>query len=138
MTVVVMPILVGLVYAVVNSFVPEPYRRRINAVVIAGAGSVYLSGGGLGAWELVFSAVMLFVAYRALTSWRFVGIGWLLHTGWDVVHYATGHQIIPFVPHSSLGCAICDPVIALWAFTGGRPPWETLRATWRRPGHQLQ
>ena len=58
-------------------------------------------------------------AYTGLHSYRFIGIGWLLHTGWDVVHHLNGNPIIPFVPNSSLECAICDPVIALWCFAGG-------------------
>jgi len=42
----------------------------------------------------------------------------LLHTGWDVIHHFYGNPIVPFVAKSSLGCAICDPVIALWCFVG--------------------
>lgn len=30
-----------------------------------------------------------------------------------------GQPILPFAPISSFGCAICDPVIALWCFAGG-------------------
>jgi hypothetical protein len=126
---VVVPILVGVAYAVLSSLIREPHRRRFNAVFVAGAGAAYLSGGGLGPWEVVFAAVMTYLAFRALESWTFTGIAWLLHAGWDAVHYATGHQILSFVPHSSLGCAICDPVIALWCFTGGRPPLDLLRVT---------
>ncbi len=51
---------------------------------------------------------------------NFIGVGWLLHTAWDVLHHLYGNPIIPFVPTSSLGCAICDPVIAVWCFAGGR------------------
>jgi hypothetical protein len=35
------------------------------------------------------------------------------------VHHLRGEPIVPFAEHSSLGCAICDPVIAVWAFLGG-------------------
>ena len=35
------------------------------------------------------------------------------------VKWIAGHPIIPFVPTSSLGCAICDPVIAVRCFAGG-------------------
>jgi hypothetical protein len=115
----VIPVLVGVVYVFLNSFIPEPHRLRFNAIMIAGAGAAYLSSGGVGMGELPFTAVMTFVAYRALTSYMFVGIGWLLHTGWDIVHHLKGTPILPELSHSSLGCAICDPVIALWAFAGG-------------------
>jgi hypothetical protein len=124
---VLLPILIGLAYVLLSSLIREPHRRRFNAVFLAGAGAAYLSGGGLGPWEIPFTAAMTYVAYRALTSWTFLGIGWLLHTAWDVVHTLTGHPILPFAQHSSFGCAICDPVIALWAFTGGQPPVALLR-----------
>lgn len=128
----VIPVLVGIVYVCLNSFIPEPHRLRLNAVVIAGAGAAYLSSGGVGMWELAFTTVMVVVAYRALTSYTFVGIGWLLHTCWDVVHHVKGAPILPELAHSSLGCAICDPVIALWAFGGG-PSIRSMIARVRRP-----
>ncbi|PYU22172.1 MAG: hypothetical protein DMG30_15570 [Acidobacteria bacterium] len=52
---------------------------------------------------------------------NFIGIGWLFHTGWDVLHHLYGNPIVPFVPTSSLGCAICDPVIAIW-----RSSWTSM------------
>ncbi|MFK0251910.1 DUF6010 family protein [Amycolatopsis azurea] len=126
--VIIAPILVGLVYVVLMSLIHEPHRRRFNAVMVAGAGAAYLSGGGLGIWEFAFTAVVTYVAYRGLESWTFIGIAWLLHTGWDVVHHLKGAPIIPFAEHSSFGCAICDPVIAIWCFTGGRSVTDFLRA----------
>jgi Family of unknown function (DUF6010) len=85
--------------------------------MIAGAGAAYLSGG-LGVWEFAFTAVVTYCAYIGLNSYRFIGLGWLLHTGWDVMHHLYGNPIVPFVPTSSLGCAICDPIIAAWCFAG--------------------
>ncbi|RZQ61233.1 DUF6010 family protein [Amycolatopsis suaedae] len=118
--IVVSAVLIGVVYVVLNSFIREPHRRKFNAVMIAGAGAAYLSGGGLGGWEFVFTAAVTYCAYRGLESWAFIGIGWLLHTAWDLVHHLRGEPIVPFADHSSLGCAICDPVIAVWCLTGGR------------------
>ncbi|SDD64335.1 DUF6010 family protein [Streptomyces prasinopilosus] len=115
----VVPVAIGVLYALLMSFVREPHRRRLNAVVLAGAGAAYLSGGGLGGWEFAFTALITYVAFRGLDSWTFIGVGWLLHTAWDVVHHLEGGPIIPFAPTSSLGCAICDPVIALWCLLGG-------------------
>ncbi len=115
----VMPVIFGVVYVCVSSLVPEPHRRRLNALMVAGAGAAYLSSGGVGVWELPFTALLTFVAYRGLDSWTFIGIGWLLHTAWDIVHQLRGHPILPFAHSSSLGCAICDPVIAIWCFAGG-------------------
>ena len=125
---IVIPLLIGVGYVAANSLIREPHRRRFNAVMVAGAGAAYLSGGGLGAWEFAFTAVLTYVAYRGLDSWTFIGIGWLLHTAWDIVHHLRGHPIIPFAHDSSFGCAICDPVIAIWCLAGGPP----LTGLWRR------
>ncbi|GAA2334526.1 hypothetical protein GCM10010246_18060 [Streptomyces cuspidosporus] len=121
------PIGIGLLYALLMSLIREPHRRRFNAMMVAGAGAAYLSGGGLGGWEFAFTALVTYVAYRGLESWTFIGIGWLLHTAWDVVHHIKGNPIVPFAHTSSLGCAICDPVIALWCLGGGLSPRELLR-----------
>ncbi|OIK04627.1 DUF6010 family protein [Streptomyces monashensis] len=127
----VAPILIGLLYVLLMSLVPDAHRRRLNAVIVAGAGAAYLSGGGLGGWEFAFTAVSSFVAYKGLDSWAWTGVGWLLHTAWDVVHHLKGHPIIPFAHDSSFGCALCDPVIAVWCLGGGRSPWPRIRR-WTR------
>jgi hypothetical protein len=121
------PVAIGVLYAVLMSLLREPHRRRVNAVMLAGAGAAYLSGGGLGGWEFAFTALVTCVAYRGLESWTFIGVGWLLHTGWDVVHHLKGNPIVPFDHGSSLGCAICDPVIALWCLRGGPSVRDLLR-----------
>lgn len=117
---IIAPILIGIVYVTLMSLIREPHRRRFNAIMVAGAGAAYLSGGGFGAWEFAFTALITYCAYRGLDSWTFIGIAWLLHTAWDALHHLNGNPIIPFADHSSLGCAICDPVIALWCLLGGR------------------
>ena len=73
--------------------------------------------GSQACW-FAFTAVLTFCAYRGLNSYGFIGLGWILHTGWDVMHHLYGNPIVPFVPTSSLGCAICDPIIAAWCFAG--------------------
>lgn len=128
----VVPIGIGIAYALLLSLVREPHRRRLNALMVAGAGAAYISGGGLGGAELAFTALVTYVAYRGLESWTFIGIGWLLHTAWDIVHHLKGSPLIPFGLDSSLGCALCDPVIALWCFAGGLSARELLRRA-RRP-----
>lgn len=113
------PIGVALVWILLNSLWRDPdARRRFNAVVVAGAGAAYLSGG-FGPWELAFATLATAVAYRGLTSWGWIGVAWLLHTAWDVLHHRYGNVIIPFAPTSSFGCAICDPALAVWCFAGG-------------------
>jgi hypothetical protein len=105
---VVGPIFIGVLYIFACSFFKEPSRRDFNAIMIAGAGAAYLNGG-FGIWEFAFTAVLTFCAYKGLHSYRFIGVGWLLHTGWDVMHHLYGNPIVPFVPTSSLGCAILRP-----------------------------
>ncbi len=124
------PVIVAIVYIFLCSLFEEPNRRGFNAIVIAGAGAAYLNGG-FGAWEFVFLAVVTYCAYRGLRSYTFIGIGWLLHTGWDVLHHLYGNPIIPFLPESSLGCAICDPVIALWCFAGAPSVYDLFRGKGR-------
>jgi hypothetical protein len=120
------PVIVALVYISLSSVFEEPNRRSFNAIFVAGAGAAYLSGG-FGVWEFLFLAVVTYCAYKGLESYNFIGFGWLLHTGWDVLHHLYGNPIVPFVPDSSLGCAICDPVIALWCFAGAPSVYDLFR-----------
>ena len=115
---VIAPIAIALVFIALTSFIAEPARQKFMAVMIAGAGSAYLSGGGLGRGEFALVTALTYCAFQGLTSYHFIGVGWLLHTVWDVIHHLNGHPILPFAAGSSLGCAICDPVIALWCFAG--------------------
>jgi len=114
---IVAPIAVALAFIALTSLLREPHRREFNAIMVAGAGAAYL-GAGLGPWEFAYTTLATYIAYRGLRSYTFIGIAWLLHSGWDIVHHLYGNPIVPFVAKSSLGCAICDVVIALWCFMG--------------------
>ncbi len=61
------------VFIALASLLREPARQRFMALLIAGAGSTYISGG-LGPWEYAFSTLMLYVAYRGLTHYAFIGL----------------------------------------------------------------
>jgi len=132
------PAMGAVVFVLVMSLVPEPARRRFNAVFVAGAGGVYLSGG-FGPWELLYPALTLPVVYLALDSHRFIGVAWLMHAAWDVVHHRWGNPIWPFMPTSSWGCMIFDSLIAIW-FLAGAPTMLPLpsrtAALERAPGHR--
>ena len=123
---VVGPVLIAVLYVTACSFFPEPNRRTFNAIMIAGAGAAYLSGG-FGKWEFAFTALVTYLAYRGLQSYNFIGVGWLLHAGWDVLQHLYGNPIVPFSPSSSLGCAICDPLIAIWCFAGAPSLFDLFR-----------
>jgi hypothetical protein len=107
------PAVGALAFVLIMSRVREPARRTFNAIFVAGASGVYLSGG-LGLWELLYPAVSAPVAYLGLRSHRFIGIAWLMHSCWDVVHHLWGNPIWPFMPTSSFGCMLFDALIAIW------------------------
>ncbi|RZJ89697.1 MAG: hypothetical protein EOO20_10290 [Chryseobacterium sp.] len=117
LNVVLAAIAIAIVFITLMSLVKEPHRQKINALLIAGAGAVYWSGG-LGIWEFMFGTVMLFVAYKGFKHYYFIGIGWLLHTTWDILHHLYGNPIVYLEPSSSAGCAVCDPILAIWFFMG--------------------
>jgi hypothetical protein len=106
-------------FVLAMSFVREPSRRTLNAVIVAGASGVYLSGG-FGIWELAYPVLVTPVIYRALQSYRYIGIAWLMHAAWDLPHHLWGNPIWPFMPTSSLGCVVFDSLIAVW-FLAGAP-----------------
>ena len=117
-------VVAAVVFILIMSLVREPARRNYNAVFVAGASGAYLAGG-FGVWELAYVAVAGgVVSYLGLRSYRWIGLAWLMHTGWDVMHHLYGHPIWPFMPGSSLGCAILDALIAAWFFAGAPSVFE--------------
>lgn len=129
------PVVAAIITIALASLLREPIRHKLSVVAIAGAGAAYLSGG-FGPAEIVFCVLMTFVAYRALdvsngskggwrniTGYQAVALGWILHTVWDIAHHQWGNPIIPFAPSSSFGCAIYDPVLAVWYAKGAPSIW---------------
>ena len=117
------PLVVAAVFILLCGLLKEPRRQQFSAIMLAGAGAAYL-GGGLGVWEFGFCALMTYIAYRGLQDYRFIATGWLLHTLWDVAHHLYGNPIVPFLPMSSAGCAICDLALAAWYFAGAPSPYR--------------
>ena len=78
------PVVSAAIFVVIMSLVKEPTRRTLNAVFVAGASGVYLSGG-FGPWELLYPAIAAPVAYLGLRSYRFIGVAWLMHSCWDIL-----------------------------------------------------
>lgn len=110
-------IMIAGVYITIFSLVKEPNRQIINALIIAGAGATYWSGG-LGYYEFPLGVIMIFLAFKGLKDYKYLAIGWLVHTLYDMLHHLYGNPIVPMSPSSSAGCAICDPILALWLFMG--------------------
>ena len=113
------PAIGAVLFVFIMSLVREPARRTLNAVVVAGACGVYLNGG-FGPWELAFPLIAMPVAYRGLSSHRYIGVAWLLHAAWDLPHHFWGNPIWPFMATSSFGCFVFDTLIAIW-FLAGAP-----------------
>src|SRR3979490_634845 len=79
------PALGALLFVAVMSLVAEPTRRTLNAIILAGASGVYLSGG-FGLWELTYPIIGAAIALRGLRSYRLIGTGWLLLAFWGLAH----------------------------------------------------
>jgi len=122
----------GLLFIAIMSFVPEPSRQRFNAIFVAGAGSAYLNGG-LGGWEFAYIALATVLAFKGLSSYRYIGIAWLSHTIWDVIHHFYATPIWPWMPTSSAGCAVFDAVIALWFLFHAPSAFDWLRSKQIQP-----
>ena len=125
------PALGALVFVAVMSLVAEPTRRTLNAIILAGASGVYLSGG-FGLWELTYPVIGAAIAFRGLRSYGSIGVGWLIHAGRDIAHHLWGNPIWPFMPSSAFGCMIFDSLIASWFLAGApaflRRPHAAIRA----------
>ena len=120
------PAVAAAIFVLIMSLVREPARRSFNAILVAGASAAYLSGG-LGPWEVLYPAIASPVVYLGLRSYRFIGIAWLMHSGWDLVHHLWANPIWPFMPTSSFGCMIFDALIAVWFLAGAPSPRYTAR-----------
>src|ERR1700730_9544054 len=125
------PALGALVFVGLMSLVAEPNRRTLNAIILAGASGVYLSGG-CGLWEFVYPVIGTAIGFRALRSYWWIAIGWLIHACWDIAHHLWGIPLWAFVPSSAVGCMIFASVIALWFLAGApsflRHPHAAMRA----------
>ena len=116
------PLIVAAVAILLLGLLREPARQQFSAILVAGAGAAYLAGG-LGPWELILCGLMSVVAFLGLRDYRWLGLGWMLHSASDVIHHLYGNPIIPALPLSSFGCAICDIVLAIWYFAGAPSPY---------------
>ena len=122
----VLPVLVAVVLVALISLLPARARQNFSAIFLAGAGAAYLSGG-FGWWEFAFCGVITALAYAGLSHYRAIAAGWLAHAIWDYLHHLYGNPIIPFQPMSSFGCAICDPVLAVWYAIGAPTIWAIFK-----------
>jgi len=115
------PLLLAFIFISLFRLLKEPTRQKVMALGIAGAGATYLNGG-FGLWEFAFNALLVWVAFQGLKSYRYSALGWILHTAWDALHHLYGNPILSFDPLSSFGCFIFDPILALWCLKQAQKP----------------
>jgi len=118
---VVGPAVAALFFILGISRFREPARRKIMAVMTAGFATAYV-GGSFGTWELLYLVPASYVAYRALDSYYFVAVGWLMHPIWDLIHHFYGAPLWPWMPTSSIGCAVFDPIVGIYALALAKSP----------------
>ena len=61
-----------------------------------------------------------------------IGAGWLVHALWDVLNFGAGHALVDGNLMTNFGCAIFDPLIAVWFFLGAPSVTEFVRYRFMR------
>ncbi len=113
-------------FVAVVGLLKEPTRQRAMAIMVGMAGGLFATPPFAEAGFLV-GAVIAACGYFGLKSYPFIGLGWLLHAAWDTFRYSQDAGLVGQPPHASLGCAVFDPMIALWFFLGAPSVWRFAR-----------
>ncbi len=103
------------IFITIMSLLKEPLRQKINAGLIAVAGGAYINAGIM-PFDQIFNVLLVFIAYKGLQNYKFIALGWIIHTCWDIVHHFYGNPIDPTMPDSTNVCAFFDVFIAIWFF----------------------
>ena len=53
-------------------------------------------------------------SFLGFKSYKFIGVGWIIHTIYDWIHYKNGFPLINGVPGTAFGCAVFDIGIAIY------------------------
>src|SRR5260221_13576357 len=92
----IMPVVIAIIFILLCSLIKEPARKKIMAILIAGAGAAYLSGGGFGLWEMAFCTVLAVFSFKSLRSYTFICIGLLFYSASDILHPTFCKSPLPF------------------------------------------
>jgi Family of unknown function (DUF6010) len=114
------------IFIIAMSILKEPFRQKINAGLIAVAGGAYINAGIM-PYDQIFNVLLVFIAYKGLKNYKFIALGWMIHTCWDIVHHFYGNPIDPTIPESTNVCAFFDSMIALWFFFGAPSVFDILK-----------
>lgn len=120
------PTIAAVVFILIMSAVKEPTRQKFNAVAGAGFATLY-ANGGFGLWEIGYMTAAFFPAYLGLRSYRWIGVVWLMHAGWDLAHHLYGNTLFQWAPSSSFGCFIMDAIVSVWFFLGAPSLFDRFR-----------
>lgn len=107
----------ALLFIFAVGFIPEPWRQRAMALMLAFAGGVFLHDPTNSYGVLLAVAI---AAFALSGFWRYwmLGLGWLLHTAWDINLHVHGHGLAGGDPMGAFGCAVFDPIIGIWLVFG--------------------
>ena len=116
----------AILFATLVGALKEPVRQNAMAIMVGMAGGLFATPphAELG---FVVGSLIAVCAYFGLRSYKFIAIGWMLHAAWDTFRYSQGAGLVGQPPHASLGCAVFDPMIAVWFFLGAPSPWRPAR-----------
>jgi Family of unknown function (DUF6010) len=102
----------------------------VNCILVGLAASTY-GNHSFGLIEAAGTLTVLTLGILGLGNYRWLGAAWLVHTGLDLAHHFVSDPMFRYFPASSLGCAVTDPILALWFFAEApdiRDAIEQLRA----------
>ncbi|MCC3406986.1 MAG: hypothetical protein JGK17_15605 [Microcoleus sp. PH2017_10_PVI_O_A] len=99
------------------SVISEPRRRQVNCILVGLAASTY-GNHSFGLTEAAGTIILLTLGILGLGNYRWLGVAWLVHSGLDIAHHIANDPMFQYFPASSVGCAVTDPILALWFFAG--------------------
>lgn len=117
LTSILFPILQSVVFITLIALIREPHRQWSMAILLAVAGGVYLNNE-YQLFPAIFALVIGIFSFLGLKNYQFIGIGWLLHSVYDWVHYFNGFPMLNNTPGTAFGCAIFDIGIAVYFLLG--------------------
>ncbi len=118
------------------SAVSEPRRQQVNCILVGLAASTY-GNHSFGPIEAAGTMTVLTFGILGLSNYRWLGAAWLTHAGLDIAHHLVSDPMFRYFPASSLGCAVTDPILALWFFADAPDIRDAIakRLPAKNPGH---
>jgi Family of unknown function (DUF6010) len=77
--------------------------------------------------------MMIFMAFKGLTNYKYIAVAWIFHTLFDIPHHFYAVPIDPSAPFSSAVCMIFDPLIAVWFYFGAPTAFDWFKSRTTMP-----